>query len=415
VASQDPQLQHPHDGDHPRLGPAANRRFRSIDTPPGWKSPIRFLDTLTGNEFGHIDSLGFEGPGPDISPAEPVMSSQELIEEIMLDAARASGLVEFRFSTEVTAILRGGDADDTDVEIEIRHRETGSTERLTAPALVGADGAASFVRSALDIGLEGHKELSHLVNCYFKADVEPLIEERHGVLLFVSTDAAKGVLQPLDARGRWLCQINVDEEEWTPEVFTDAAHQFPPTGGLGVNTGLQGMHNAMWKLAWYVQDLADWSLVETYETERKPVSRRIVDQSLVNSFNVHRIRDAMRDNSLDTMEADEVLTESRRYGNHLGVDFGAVDNSPAVIADGTTAPEVNDDYSDYSPSATPGARAPHHWLGSTNAKLSTVDLPTAWALEVRLSCDLTATSHGEQPKPSTRLAPRNSLQASLPA
>ncbi|MGB5757818.1 MAG: FAD-dependent monooxygenase [Acidimicrobiales bacterium] len=115
-------------------GPVAYRRFRSIDTPPGWKSPIRFLDTVTGNEFGHIDSLGFEGPGPDISPAEPVMSSQELIEAIMLDAARAAGLVEFRFSTEVTAIVRGGDPGDTDVEIEIRDRQTGSTERLTAPA-----------------------------------------------------------------------------------------------------------------------------------------------------------------------------------------------------------------------------------------------------------------------------------------
>ena len=82
----------------------------------------------------------------------------------------------------------------------------------------------------------------------------------------------------------------------------------------------------------------------------------------------------MEDNSLATMEADDVLTESRRYGNHLGVEFGAVYRSAAVVADGTNAPDVNDDYSDYSPSATPGARGPHHWLGSTDAKLSTIDL-----------------------------------------
>ena len=50
----------------------------------------------------------------------------------------------------------------------------------------------------------------------------------------------------------------------------DAAHQFPPTGGLGVNTGLQGMHNAMWKLAMCTRELAGWSLLETYDTELEP-------------------------------------------------------------------------------------------------------------------------------------------------
>src|SRR5438093_5621712 len=44
----------------------------------------------------------FEGPGPDVSPAWPVMSSQELIEAILLDAVRATGLVDVRFATEAT-------------------------------------------------------------------------------------------------------------------------------------------------------------------------------------------------------------------------------------------------------------------------------------------------------------------------
>src|SRR5690349_4691979 len=41
-------------------GDAVYKRLRSIDTPPGWKSPIRFLESPTGREFGTIDSLGFE-------------------------------------------------------------------------------------------------------------------------------------------------------------------------------------------------------------------------------------------------------------------------------------------------------------------------------------------------------------------
>src|SRR4029077_2080487 len=86
-------------------GPSVYKRLRSIDTPPGWKSPIRFLSSATGREFGKIESKGFEGPGPAVSPCEPVMSSQELIEEILLDAVRASGLVDVRFAVEATRLV----------------------------------------------------------------------------------------------------------------------------------------------------------------------------------------------------------------------------------------------------------------------------------------------------------------------
>src|SRR5215470_8624197 len=75
-------------------GPAVYKRLRSIDAPDGWKSPIRFLRSATGEQFGLIESKGFEGPGTAVSPALPIMSSQELIEQILLDAVRASGLVE---------------------------------------------------------------------------------------------------------------------------------------------------------------------------------------------------------------------------------------------------------------------------------------------------------------------------------
>lgn len=400
-------------------GPVTYQRLRSIDTPPGWKSPIRFTDTATGTEHGRIESKGFEGPGPAVSPAEPIMTSQELIEEILLDAAHASGLVDLRFSTEVTALLRGGAPGDADAAIEVRGRDTGTVTVHEGPAIVAADGASSFVRQALGIELVGHREVANILNCYFRADIEPHLRGRRGVLLFVANARANGVLQALDGRGRWLCQITggqADEgvEDFTPEraaqwvrdasgiddldveilstglwhlnatvaerlvtgrvlLCGDAAHQFPPTGGLGVNTGLQGMHNAMWKLAWYAYGRAPWDLVETYETERRPVAQRITEQSFENSVNVARIRLAIASGTEDLTPA-EIAFESRRYGNHLGVVFGSVYASPAVVADGTSAPEVADDYTDYAPSATPGARAPHHWLGSATDRLSTLDL-----------------------------------------
>lgn len=401
-------------------GPETYGRLRNIDTPPGWKSPIRFLDTLLGQEHTRIESKGFEGPGPDISPAEPVMSSQELIEEIMIANAMQSGLVDVRFSTEVTDLVSGGEEHSDHVELMAKNLKSGETYSLAGRALVAADGANSFIRRSLGLALQGMRDLSHMVNCYFSSDIEPMITDRNGVLLFVANERARGVLQPLDANGRWLCQINVAPDQWTKDHFTkdraaqwvrdavgkedlevtvhsvgfwklnatvvekfvqgrillcgDAAHQFPPTGGLGVNTGLQGMHNAMWKLAMYIKGQAGWRLVETYHEERRPVSQAIVQQSLMNSMNVARIAAAAAGQEESGLTPEEVGKEARRYGNHLGVEFGAHYTSSAVVTDGTAPPEVNDCYSDYAPSATTGCRLPHFWVGNGYEKLSVLDL-----------------------------------------
>jgi putative polyketide hydroxylase len=399
------------------------QRLRSIDTLPGWKSPIRFLRSAIGEEAGTIDSHGFEGPGAAVSPALPVMSSQDYIEQILLDAVYASGLVDVRFDTELTDLLAGGEPEDTEVAVRVRSRIDAGEETLTGPALVAADGADSMIRTRLGIQREGHLGLSHLVNCYFRADIESRIGDRKGVLFFVSNDRARGVLQPLDGRGRWLCQINVDKQDWSLDTYTkdraaqwvraavgdgelddldvevlslglwqinatvaerlvqgrvvlcgDAAHQFPPTGGIGLNTGMQGMHNVMWKLAAYVRGQAGWSLVRTYDEERRPVAVRARDQSLQNSINVIRIGQAAATGGDSGLTPQQIIAESRRYGNHLGVEFGAAYRSPAVIDDGTTPPEVEDDFSDYVPSATPGCRAPHVWLGRADGRVSTLDL-----------------------------------------
>ncbi len=401
-------------------GPAVYKRLRSIDAPDGWKSPIRFLRTATGEQLGMIESKGFEGPGPDVSPARPIMSSQELIEQILLDAVRASGLVDVRFATEATKLLAGGSPGAEGVALEVRSRATGTTETLTGAALVAADGAGSLIRGELGLRLEGPQSLSHIVNCYFRADIERHLGDRKGVLFFVSNERAAGVLQPLDGAGRWLCQISVHPDDWSLDVFTrerarewiraaagvddlepeilslglwklnstvverlvqgrvllcgDAAHQFPPTGGLGVNTGLQGMHNAMWKLAYSVDGQAGWPLVETYDHERRGVAQAITSQSLQNSINVARINAAAAAGGETGLGAEDVVAASRRYGNHLGVELGAAYTSAAVIPDGTRPPAVADAYSDYVQSATPGCRAPHVWLGRPDARLSTLDL-----------------------------------------
>lgn len=57
----------------------------------------------------------------------------------------------------------------------------------------------------------------------------------------------------------------------------DAAHIHSPVGGQGMNTGLQDAHNLAWKLALVIQGRAEDKLLDSYQDERKPVIKEIVD------------------------------------------------------------------------------------------------------------------------------------------
>ncbi|WP_225330406.1 FAD-dependent monooxygenase [Mycobacterium sp. WUMAC-025] len=401
-------------------GSAVYQRLRGIDIPPGWKSPMRYLDTIVGRQVGQIETGGFDGPGPTISPALPIMSSQDLTEPVLRDAAEATGIVDLRFGHQVTDVLSGSSDHDTEAAVAVRVNATGDTYTLAGEALVAADGVDSTIRRQLGIALNGEQGIHHFVNGYFCADIERHVGERRGVLFFVANPDAAGLLQPLDGHGRWLCQIGVSPDQWVRELWDaervrrwvrgavgvphlvvevkgvglwqmnatvadrlvagrvvlcgDAAHQFPPTGGLGVNTGLQGMHNAMWKLALCIRGLAGWSLLKTYEDERRPPTITTIHQCLQNHRDLARLAAAYYYPASSDLTAEEAERESRRFGNHFGVEFGTVYRSAAVIVDGTNPPDVDDSYSDYAPCATPGCRAPHAWLGNESAPVSTLDL-----------------------------------------
>ena len=397
-------------------GPVAYNRLRAIDIPDGWKSPIRFLETVVGTQFGEIESAGFAGPGPEISPARPIMSAQDHVERILLDTAAATGEVSLRFGHQVTRVLAGQHRGDTEVAVEVTDGTSGATHTISGSALVAADGSDSLVRQHLGVRLDGALAVHRFVNCYFRADIEPHVGERSGVLLYIHNGNASGVLQPLDAKGRWLCQIPAPSDEmlgsdacrqwirdavgvadldievlsvgrWqmnaaVAENFVmgrtvlcgDAAHQFPPTGGLGVNAGLQGVHNAMWKLALCVRGLAEWSLLDTYDAEHRLPAKRATEQSLENFRNLGRIVTAYTTGTEQGLGTANAIRGAYRYGNHFGFEFGTVHASTAIIADGTPPADVGDSYTDYRQSATPGCRAPHVWLGSHGGALSTLDL-----------------------------------------
>lgn len=395
--------------------------LRLLDLPPNWKTPIRFMETVVGKHTGHLDSRGFAGAGPELSPVSSVLSSQDMLEPVLKKAIERTGMADVRFNHEVVELVSGDEEGASSVEIKVKNRATGEISTIKGPALIAADGAASFFREKLQVEMDGPKKIANFINCYFFADIEKHIGELTGILHFFSNKNARGVFQPLDAKGRWLTQLEVPEAEWDLEYFTkercierirlgagvpdldvevrsigkwqmnavvgrnlikgrvflvgDAAHMFPPTGGLGANTGIQGMHNAVWKLALYLKGKAGRELLTTYETERRPYARWVADQSYHNRQQVWKLGAISRgETTVDEVGRQEVLQMTSRYGNHIGLELGSVYESTAIVPDGSKPPEVNDPYTDYIPSGVPGCRAPHVWIDRDGERQSTLDL-----------------------------------------
>ena len=59
----------------------------------------------------------------------------------------------------------------------------------------------------------------------------------------------------------------------------DAAHIHPPTGGQGMNTGIQDAWNLGWKLAAVLRGGVDAGLLDSYEAERRPVGAAVLERT----------------------------------------------------------------------------------------------------------------------------------------
>jgi 2-polyprenyl-6-methoxyphenol hydroxylase-like FAD-dependent oxidoreductase len=62
-------------------------------------------------------------------------------------------------------------------------------------------------------------------------------------------------------------------------IAGDAAHIHPPTGGQGMNTGIQDAYNLAWKMALVLNGAANESLLNSYEAERHAVGRDVVERT----------------------------------------------------------------------------------------------------------------------------------------
>ncbi len=405
-----------------RLGFAAD--IRALGMTEDYPQDIAYFTRFTTHELARVRgrtrreaATVREGARSRWPTPEPLHRTQQMyIEPVMQHQAERCPSVTTRFGWRLVAFTSTA----AGVRATIEHTASGRREDVEAEYLCGCDGPRSLVRTTLGIQYQGWagEERDFLggkmLATYFRApafyDIVPhakawqywsvnrtrrgTISAIDGLGLFVAMaqlprgqepSAAYGLESLALTTGRefpleligcepWTAGLTLVTERYTDphqRVFLigDSAHLFTPTGGQGYNTAVDDAANLGWKLAAVCNGWGGPALLGTYETERRPIGQR----------NTHFAR-AMADSIGRMAVPPEIEEESpageaarRQLGAQLlhhcnvefdipGIHFGMFyGDSPIIASDGTPAP--SDAWNDYTPHATPGARAPHLWVG----------------------------------------------------
>lgn len=377
--------------------------IRAVAMPPAFGGMILWSESLAGKEIHRLQPGRGSPTNRALSVTTNCGCSQDLLEPVLRRHAEAFGPARVRFSTEMVAFTR------TDDSIVATLREGSNLEPLRARYMIAADGSQSRIRELLGIGRHGQRDVYDSVNIHLRADLTRWVADRPAALYLIEQPDLRGTFLTINGSDRWgflvtsLSHYGFTPEQFTPEFCTeivrravgernldveilgvsawkasalvadryrsgavflagDAAHEMPPTGGFGLNTGVQDAQNLAWKLAVVLRGDAGESLLDTYDAERRPVGEAVTRASLLNALSMGR-----------TSKQNEAVLPRREYLNELGLVFGACYASSAVVAEsGAERPEPQ--IEQYTPSATPGCRAPHVALQKRGTPSSTLDL-----------------------------------------
>ncbi|MGE0253023.1 MAG: FAD-dependent monooxygenase [Alphaproteobacteria bacterium] len=370
-----------------------------------------FVEAIAGREIGRT----LPEPNLDQGPEWKSGVAQDAVEEVLFRALSGARHARIRFATEFVGYTEDADG----VTVEVRPLDGSRPEHWRARYLLAADGAPSPTRRAAGIEMIGPATLRVMLNEFWKSDLSAIPgATKVQVFRVLPPDRSLPAVNILstDPRGdRWLTLFSLGAERderprpWTDaetvemlrryigvpdqpielinrshwrfsrqvaETFRkgrlflvgDAAHRFPPSGGFGLNSGVQDAHNLAWKLAMVLRGEAAPRLLDTYDAERRPIAHSNADWSLGNYHRMYSNEEGMRSGNDDQIRF--LLKEQELHIHRIGQDLGVVYEAGAIIADGTVRPAHNPRI--YTPNDRPGSRFPHLWLDHSR-RVSTLD------------------------------------------
>ncbi|MEV2245550.1 rifampin monooxygenase [Streptomyces sp. NPDC049970] len=266
---------------------------------------------------------GIAKPWPDrLDTAHPfgLATPQPVTERLLDERVRELG-ADIRRGCEVTGVSQ--DADGVSVELAGGGTAHAGGAHLRSRYLVGCDGARSVVRKESGIGFPGEPAtvetlLGEMELTEDPATIAATVEEvrrtqlRFGLIpldggVYRVVVPADGVTEDRtaaptldDFRQRLRAVAGSDFGARSPRRLSrfgdatrqaeryrlgrvllagDAAHIHPPTGGQGLNLGVQDAFNLGWKLAAEVNGWAPEGLLDSYHAERHPAGARVLENT----------------------------------------------------------------------------------------------------------------------------------------
>jgi 2-polyprenyl-6-methoxyphenol hydroxylase-like FAD-dependent oxidoreductase len=377
-----------------------------------------YLTSLTGYELGRERFPGIgQAPPPKESPQRRERCPQNMFDPILRAFAASQNNVALRYRTRLVSFMQNADL----VTAVVENADTGAREDILARYIVGCDGARSLVRETLGIAMQGNPVLTYTTNVIFRCPHLLSLHDKGKAYrhIFIGPEGTWATIVAINGRDEWRFSIigGSEQRDYTTDdiktairravgrdfefeilsvlpwvrrelvaeryrngrgfIAGDAAHVMSPTGGFGMNTGIQDVVDLSWKLAATIEGWGGDHLLDAYGSERQPIGTRNVTEA---SGNLRRMLsvpphpDLLDDTPQGAATREKVgreFAETMRrewftLGAHLGYRY---ENSPVCWPDGTAAPP--DDPRAYVPTARPGHRAPHAFLADGR---STLDL-----------------------------------------
>jgi 2-polyprenyl-6-methoxyphenol hydroxylase-like FAD-dependent oxidoreductase len=364
-----------------------------------------FVTRLTGHELARFTDAFNASPKRDERyPEHAQWVPQYTVEKVMLERARELPSIEIRFGVE----FRIAEQDEQRVTSTIVGPD-GREETVVSSYLVGADGGRSTVRELIGAQMVGRSGLSHHYNIIFRAPGWAGAHKHGPAAIYWQIGKNGGsAVGPMDSDDRWFFGPDrakpghtLPKEEaaelirdrtgidlpievlsatsWSANELLadryadrrtilagDASHLHPPAGGYGMNMGIGDGVDLGWKIAATLQGWGGPKLVDSYEIERRPVHRIVMDEAMANyaSYVVPPfaiIEDETPEGETVRAEVGASIQASKaREFATLGTVLGLCYQSPLIVEE--DSPEPTRDSQVYRPSARPGCLAPHAWL-----------------------------------------------------